>query len=309
MRRFRRQELRVESFELVEVGPGLALVRLAAEWRSEVPSSVTLIAVRGGVEEELPALPEPPGDGGGLWRAAFSAQEDVLDASFWLQADDGRSIALPALVPRAPQRKPTPAAARSRARTAPAAGDPVSSPAEEALRTERARAERTEASLREQLRIMVGETADFLGRLEGYELKRAELEKELSWERLLHKETRRMLAEAEQEVDELSARVDETATARRQLASARERIEELERQVEEQDRLLGHVRASVDRGSERLAGLEERLLALREAGIDAPAAAPVAPPEVLERAWEQADRGSERLAALERRLTELRQLV
>ena len=178
MRRFRRQELRVESFELVEVGPGLALVRLAGEWRSEVPSVIRLVAVRGGVERELPPLPEPPGDGGGLWRAAFSAQANVLGSAFSLDTGDGRSIELPGLVRRAPAREPSRAESRSRARVAERGGDPGPepeaaperrrfAPADETLRAERARAERTEASLREQLRIMVSETAEFLGRLEG----------------------------------------------------------------------------------------------------------------------------------------------
>jgi hypothetical protein len=341
VRRFRRQELRIESFELVEVGPGLALVRLAGEWRSEVPSVVRLVAVRGGVERELPPLPEPPGDGGGLWRAAFSAQGNVLGSAFSLHTDDGRSFELPRLVRRAPEREPSPAESRSRARVAerrpeprrerrpeprveprpesrperrrfePAEDGPAVVPPEEALRAERARAERTEASLREQLRIMVSETAEFLGRLEGYEQKRAELEKELSWERLLHKETRRVLAEAEQERDEVAAQVDRAAGTRRQLAHARERIEELERQVSEQDELLGQARASVDRGSKRLAALEKQLLALREArGVASgvPAVSGV-PSEMLERARRQADRGTEQLAELERRLTELRELV
>jgi chromosome segregation ATPase len=149
---------------------------------------------------------------------------------------------------------------------------------------------------------MVTETAEFMGRLEGYELRRAELEKELSWERLLHKETRRQLEAAEQARDEAAVSAEDGAAARRQLATARERIEELERRLEQQDELLANVRASVDRGAARLAGLEERLVELRESERGAP----LPEREVLEQAWDTADRGTERLAALERRLTELR---
>lgn len=312
MRRFRRQELRVERFELVEVGPGLSLVRIAGEWRSGTPSGVTLVARHGGEREELTALPEPPGsDSAGEWRAAFSARGEAPGASYELRTSDGRRVALPAPVPRgapvataASRPKPT--------RPPPVAADPDSDAfraVRDALRTERARAERTEASLREQLRIMVGETAEFLSRLEGYELRRAELEKELSWERLLHKETRRMLVDAETERDSFESRVDETASARRQLAEARERVGELERALEERELLLGSVRASVERGVERLAAVEARLLTLRDRAARAPAPAVDASRDVLSRAWEQADRGTERLAALERRLVELRERV
>jgi chromosome segregation ATPase len=97
-------------------------------------------------------------------------------------------------------------------------------------------------------------------------------------------------------------RAEDGAAAKRQLATARERIVELERRLEQQDELLANVRTSVDRGAERLAGLEQRLVELREV-------APNASPQALERAWDQADRGTERLAALERRLTELREQV
>lgn len=262
MRRFGRQELRVESFELVEVGAGLALLRLAGEWRSGTPDGVRLVASGSGVAQELPALPEPPAEPGDLWRAAFSAEGDVQYARFRLHTSDGRSVTLPApvvpqLAPETYEPEPEPVAARVEPQAP-----------EQSWAAERARAERTEASLREQLRILVSETAEFMGRLEGYELRRAELEKELSWERLLHKETRRKLDAAEAERDEATVLRDERAAARRQLAEARERIVELERRLEQQDELLGNVRATVDRGSAQLAGLEERLLRLRDSGLD-----------------------------------------
>ena len=304
MRRFRRQELRVERFELVEVGPGLALVRLSGEWRSAPPTEVTLIARHGGTREELAPLPEPPGDSGGEWRAAFSAHGEALEAEYELHTADGRRVELPAPVPRgAPV-----AAAASRpkpTRLPPAIEDRPDSEAfravEEALRTERARAERTEASLREQLRIMVAETAEFMGRLEGYELRRAELEKELSWERLLHREARRTLAQVERDVDD-----------------AQHRAADMRRRVKERDELLGLVRASVEDGSTRLGDLEERLMELREAGE----AADVPPGEnghepafsarqaaVLDRVRDEADRGLERLGEIEDRVVELRAAI
>jgi uncharacterized coiled-coil protein SlyX len=322
VRRFRRRpELRVESFELVEVGSGLSLVRLAGEWRSGVPSRVRLIAAARGDARHLPALPEPPGGGGGLWRAAFSAEGDVGGARFRLHTDDGRSVTLPQPVVRGAGKPPVasepapvplpPVRTESPAPPGLTAPPAHSAPHSDSPRAERERAARTEASLREQLRIMVNETAEFMGRLEGYELRRSELEKELSWERLLHRETRRMLERAERERDKVGARVEETGAARRQLDAARERIDELEKQVEEQERLLGGLRTSVDRGLRQFDALEGRLLALRkEAAASGERrsgpAMPAAFPELLDGIWIQADRGTERLAALERRLMELR---
>ncbi|HEX8648320.1 MAG TPA: hypothetical protein VF715_15615, partial [Thermoleophilaceae bacterium] len=201
--------------------------------------------------------------------------------------------------------------------------------AERALQTERERHERTEASLRAQLQVMVTETADFMGRLEGYELRRAELEKELSWERLLHKETHRLkdtaelerdeavtrLAPVEEELGRVRREVEGSARAQRQLADARERIAELERRLERQEELLGNARAVVEAGGDRLAELEERLLRLRDAATGVTSTnghgpALVASPqqvEAVERAIEEADRGTERLAQLEQRVGELRE--
>ena len=380
--RFRREDLRVESFEYVAVGPGLALLRLAGEWRAAAPAGARLLATPpDGAEEELAALPEPPGDGSPLWRAAFSADSALLGGHvrFRLEADDGRAVELPqpvergvapvAAEPAEPGAEPRAAAGpgaepfaepRAAAAAGPGAEPPVaaagpgaepfagpvpepeapaarngSAPdthaldAERALQAERARHERAEASLREQLRVMVSETAEFMGRLEGYEMRRAELEKELSWERLLHKETRRLHDEAERERDEAIERlgpveselarvrreVEASARAQRRLADARERIAELERQLERQETLLHSAREFADRGTSRLAELEQRLVDLREAAAAAPAdshapAGPAVPPEqqeLIERALDEADRGTERLAYLERRVGELRE--
>jgi chromosome segregation ATPase len=171
----------------------------------------------------------------------------------------------------------------------------------DALQTERRRHERVEASLREQLRVMVAETAEFMGRLEGYEMRRAELEKELSWERLLHRETRRTLAQAEREVDD-----------------AQHRAADMRRRVEERDELLGLVRASVDDGSTRLGDLEERLMELREASeADAPPAGAnghepalsARQAAVLDRVRGEAEAGLERLSDLEERVIELRAAI
>jgi hypothetical protein len=352
--RLRRPDLRVESFEYVAVGPDLALLRLAGEWRGPAPDGVRLLSG----EEELAALPEPPSDGSPLWRAAFSCSGDALGGPFVLEADGGRTVALPlpvdAALPAAPVavaeeepeaetepepvvEEPAPAALveappepepQPEALPAPSTLEALAA-AERALQTERARHERAEASLREQLRIMVTETADFMGRLEGYELRRAELEKELSWERLLHKETRRLKDAAELERDEAVARlapveeelgrirheVEASARAQRQLADARERIAELERRLERQEELLAGARTVVEGGGERLAELEQRLMRLRDAATGvtsenghAPAlAASPEQIEAVERAIEEADRGTERLAQLERRVGELRE--
>ena len=318
--RFRRQDLRVESFEHVEVAPGLALLRLAGEWRAGVPAELRLIArAADGSEEEFAALPEPPGDGGGLWRAAFSAGEVLGGRDFVLERGDGPPVALPVPVavglPEEPEEAeldpPHPTIGALEA-------------AERALEAERRRAERTEASLREQLRIMVNETADFMSRLEGYEVRRAELEKELSWERLLHKETRRGLAEAERARDDARERFEPVrrelervrsdapgaARAERELRAAQERIRELEDLVEERDGLLASARDAVERGAERAAEMERHVAELREEPAIAEDDGVVgAPPELLERLRAEADRGIDRMADLEGKLMAMRTAI
>lgn len=312
MRRLRRPELRVESFEYVEVGPGLALLRLAGEWRHGTPPGVRLMAVRGDSSEDLAALPDPPPDGTGLWRAAFSVDGELLDGwtRFVLERDGAPHIELPEPVEHGvgvaepepePVAAPEPVAEPEPELETPAAADDAS--ALEALETERRRHERVEAGLREQLRVMVSETAEFMGRLEGYELRRAELEKELSWERLLHRETRRHLAQAERDADD-----------------AQHRAVDMRRRVEERDELLAMVRESVEDGSGRLGDLEERLVELREAGaevegeVDAGSnghspSLSARQAAVLDRVRGEAEAGVERLQWVEERVVELRAAI
>ena len=333
--RFRREDLRVETFEYVEVGADLALLRLAGEWRGDVPHAVALIAGHGGEEQELAALPEPPDDGAGLWRAAFSAGTELLGgrATFTLETGDGRVVRLPqpqphhVVAPAAAVAEPEPlpveplppAPEPAYAESLPAEPERAPLPDTAALEAERARHERVEAALREQLRVMVSETAEFMGRLEGYETRRAELEKELSWERLLHKETRRLKDEAERERDDAlrglapvkadleraRTEVEAGARASRRLVEARERVEELERRLEQQDEMLRGAREVLGAGATRLAELEERLVALREEIIGLP---PESAHE-LEQVLDDAERGTERLAHLERRMGELREEI
>jgi hypothetical protein len=326
--RFRREDLRVDEFEYVEVGADLALLRVAGAWRGVEPHAVALIAERSGMEIELPTLPEPPDDGAGLWRAAFSARADLLDghSAFVLVADDGRVVELPEPGPHgmaAEEREPEPEPApepvedlldEPRSYAPPYDADDVDFRAFEA---ERVRHERVEAELREQLRVVVAETADFMGRLQGYEERRAELEKELSWERLLHKETRRLKDEAERERDDALRRfgpvkadleraryeVEASARAARQLVEARERIEELERRLERQEDLLRNARDVLDQGAGRLGELEARLLRLRDEAVGLPPGGA----DDVEHALDEAERGTERLAHLERRIGELRE--
>ncbi len=354
--RFRlRQDLRVESFEYVEVGEGLALVRLAGEWRADPPTGFRVLAGT----DDLATLPEPPGDGDGLWRAAFSASTEVLNpqTQFKLETEDGRVVDLPLPLERGvavqaqpeptpePEPQPEPLAMPGSLSPAEADDNPPEPavPEEEflaleeerkrlqrALSTERARHERAEASLREQLRVMVSETADFMGRLEGYEMRRAELEKELGWERLLHKETRRVKEEAEAERDqalknlgpveiklaEARRELDAAGRASRQLVQARERNTELERRLEKQEALLRNAREVLDRGTKRLVEIEDRLVELRDEAATEPEPEPEEPAEpalapeqahVVEEALDDVERGTERLALLERRIGELRE--
>ena len=355
--RFRlKQDLRVDSFEYVAVGEDLALVRLAGEWRDDPPEGFRLLAYRDGLEEELAPLPEPPGEGDGLWRAAFSAGAALLDARFTLKTTDGRVVALPAPAEHGVGAEPAEAAPEPAEPEPAGQAEPLALPGsisspeledlppepavpeeefqavdeerrrlQRALNTERARHERAEASLREQLRVMVSETADFMGRLEGYEMRRAELEKELSWERLLHKETQRLKEEAEGERDEALGRLgpveselaglrhelDAAGRASRQLVQAREWNTELERRLEQQDALLHDAREMVDQGLKRLMEIEQRLVEIREQALaepdEAEAVMPAAQAQAVEEALEDVERGTERLALLERRIGELRE--
>jgi hypothetical protein len=91
----------VESFEYVEAGPGLALLRLAGSWGAgDPPDDVALVAWSDGERVPLSPLPAPPA-GGGAWRAAYSASPDLLrdtGTAFELEPPAGRSIPLPAPV-------------------------------------------------------------------------------------------------------------------------------------------------------------------------------------------------------------------
>jgi hypothetical protein len=88
----------VEEFEYVEAGPGLALLRLAGVWRAgDPPVDVALVAVSGDGRLTLPPLPAPPA-GDGAWRAAYSADPELLRdpaTTFALDPPAGPPIPLP----------------------------------------------------------------------------------------------------------------------------------------------------------------------------------------------------------------------
>src|SRR4051812_49961967 len=130
---------KVESFEYVDAGP-LALLRLSGRWRGAepAPDDVVLVARTGGQRIELSPLPAPPADDG-LWRAAYSADADLLadgsgDLAFELEPPAGRSVTLPRPTEHAPQTQPRSGPPVPPPPPAPTAGDLSTQLAEE-LRT------------------------------------------------------------------------------------------------------------------------------------------------------------------------------
>ena len=87
----------LEDFELVEAGPGTALLRIAAH--AGLPQAgrpLDLVIERAGKHHRLTPLPAPP-DASGMFRVAFTAPSAIVaGAQFSLELPDGSRVLLPA---------------------------------------------------------------------------------------------------------------------------------------------------------------------------------------------------------------------
>jgi hypothetical protein len=305
----------VESFEYVDAGP-LALLRLAGRWRGAPPSpdDVVLVARTGGERIELGPLPAPPADDG-LWRAAYSADADMLsdgagDLAFELEPPAGRSITLPSPTEHAPQ-PPSRAGTTTPPQPqplAPTAGD---------LSTQ----------LAEELRTANERMAELMNRIASYEHSREELEA-----------VQQELSAALDDLDAVNSHLDtvheahslELGAARQQRDAAEQRAADLQHQLEEARAQIDEMHAQL---AERGAVIEKALVEAQQAGKeleelhaatarlrDAIAArarqAAAAPqrrfsrdPDALRAAREQLQRDAERIETLERQAEALREAI
>jgi hypothetical protein len=338
----------VEKFEYVDAAPGLALVRLSGSWRAgDPPGDVGLVAWLGGERIPLSALPAPP-SAEGFWRAAYSADPELLAdpaTAFELEPPEGPPIALRAPVehgaaeaqPEAepeqtaavapPQPRPDrDTAARPRIfgrrrsgpippdvaglRAALAAEREARQAAERTAAEERARAQQAEAMLAEELRNTVGKTEELIERIGGYEHSRVSFEQELDAVRRTHSD---LLAEAREEhALDLHAIREELEAAQRELAVA---LDDLDAANEHVDTLheahsleLGAARSQRDAADERRAGLE-RLLADERATTESLHTQLDDREEVIERARAEAAQATEQSADLEDAVMDLRDAI
>jgi hypothetical protein len=276
----------VETFEYVEAGPSVALLRLSGVWREGDPEGVVeLVATTDGERVKLAPLPAPAARDG-TWRAAFSASPELLGASFELEAAGEAAVALPApaehgaAVEAEQEPQPVPEIAPApparlfgrRRQGAPEPDPPhvhdalaaervARHAAESAAAEERARAQRAEALLADELRRTVGKTEELIERIDGYEHGRVSFEEELAAVRRTHAD---LLAEAlEEHALELSKLRGELDTTRRELAAALDDVDALNDHVdtlhEAHSLELGAARRQRDAAEQRLATVEHQL--------------------------------------------------
>jgi hypothetical protein len=343
----------VESFEFVDAAPGLALLRIAGTWEDHFePVGVELVAIVRGERESLPSLPAPAA-ADGTWRAAFSASPEMLDdrhTVFELELPDGGYFTLPAPVERgtatpvepaavvheevepeapkprffsrrrAPEPEPEPKPQPRLAQLDPLAVEREARHTSEHLASEqRARAERAEALLSDELRDTVGKTEKLIERIDGYERLRDELDA-----------TRSELDAANAHLDTLhDAHSLELRAARSQRDQAEERrvateeelaethaaVEALRAGLEERQALIERARAEAVEAGAELDDVHAAVAHLRDA-ISARAREVATSqrrfertPEALNRSRDELARDAERIAALERQAEALRDAI
>jgi predicted nucleic acid-binding Zn-ribbon protein len=337
-----RPAFQVETFEYVEAGPGLALLRLAGTWRAgDPPGGAELVVVSAGERVTLAPLPAPPaGDGDPLWRAAYSAPPDLLHAAFELDPPAGRPIPLPAPVEHG-------AAEADDAEDAEEAVDEPQAAAPRrrfGRRREQPRPASTDAldAVREELRGAVGKAAELVERIAGYEEDRTSFTEELEGVRrtlaLELEAVREQLQATQRELDAANRHLDtmyeahtlELGSARNQRDSANERSARLEQalrdaraeidalrdQLDDREALIERARADAGRASRESAEMEAAVARLHDAIAARAREAAASPrrrfardPQELERAREELRRGAERIAALERQAEALREAI
>jgi hypothetical protein len=320
-----RPAFEVETFEYVEAGPGLALLRLAGAWRPAPPAGeVELVAVSAGDRVPLAPLPAgPPKAGDRLWRAAYSLSPRLLGAAFELDPTHGAPIPLPAPVEHgaAPEREPDPAP------------DPAPEPEQTAGRRFR-RGRRPEPAPEPE----PDSHAEALEAVrKELEVVRRTLAAELDVVRRQLDATQHKLDTADRHIDTVNeAHALELGSARTQrnranerserlesaLRDAREEIGSLRERLADREGLVERARAEASHGAQESAELEAAATRLhdaiaaraREAAASPPrrfsreAPSPSPTPE-LERAREELRAGAERIEALERQAEALREAI
>jgi hypothetical protein len=268
----------VETFEYVEAGPGIALLRLSGVWQAGSPAAdVSLVVAAGGERVVLDALPAPGADDG-TWRSAYSASPELLGGSFSLVAEGEPPVVLPAPVEHGavpepepeyvPPPPPQPLFRRRRQSTPepPPADDlrqalEAEREARQEAAEERARAQRAEALLADELRKTVGKTEELIERIDGYEHGRISFEEELAAVRRTHAD---LLAEAREEhALEVTGLREELDVARSELAAALDDVDALNDHVdtlhEAHSLELGAARQQRDAAEQRHAALEHQV--------------------------------------------------
>ena len=319
----------VETFEYVEAGPGLALLRLSGVWQAGEPAGhVQLVVDVDGERVELAPLPAP-GAEDGTWRGAYSAGPELLGGSFELVADGAVPVALPAPVAHGaavePEPEPEPAYVpppppqrlfKRRRQTEPEHTDAVREAmaaereARQEAAVERARAQRAEALLAEELRKTVGKTEELIERIDGYEHSRVSFEEELQAVRRTHAE---LLAEAREEhAIEVGTLRDELDTARRDLAAALDDVDALNDHVDTlhdaHSLELGAARQQRDAADQRNATLEQQL-ADATADVEALRTRLDEREELIERARAEVAQGVEETVDLHVAVSKLRDAI
>jgi hypothetical protein len=347
----------VESFEFVDAAPGLALLRLSGSWDSgSAPADVELIAISRGERETLPPLPAPPAVDG-MWRAAFSASPEMLDdphTVFELELLDGgyftlprpvsHEVAPPDPVEDAVEPEPELDAPKPRFFSRRRASEPEPEPeqepepeprlaqldplavergarhtAEQLAAEQRARAERAEALLSDELRDTVGKTERLIDRIDGYERLRDELDatrSELDAANAhldtLHDAHSLELRAARSQRDQAEER---RAATEESLAEALAAAETLRAQLDERQALIERARTEATEAGAELDDVHAAVAHLRDS-IAARARAVATSqrrfdrtPAALDRSREELSRDAERIAALERQAEALRDAI
>ena len=306
----------------------------------------------------LPAPPAADGTWRAAFSASPEALADPL-AMFELELADGRWIGLPAPVEHgstAPAPQPQPVAAPARERDPepePEAPKPrflsrlLGSEPEQASESEparkldsldplaverearhtaerlaseqRARAERAEALLSDQLSSAVGKTEELIDRIDGYERLRQELDatrSELDAANAhldtLHDAHGLELRAARSQRDQAQER---SAALEDKVAETRAALEALEAQLDDRTRLIERARADAAEAGAELDEVHTALARLRDAITQRAEEVATSTrrfdrtPEALDRSRDELARDAERIAALERQAEALRDAI
>lgn len=329
----------VESFEFVEAGPGLALLRLAGA----LPDEAELVAVADGGRVTLDPLPAPP-SADGVRRVAYSARVALVrdpSVRFTLVVNDA-VFELPSPVehgttpPAAAQEEPPEVVEEPRIERRTRRRPLLRALAAERDGRRRAEARATEAerALHEQLGGTIERAAELLSRIDSYEQGRVAFASEIDALRRTHAQlltaanqeleaTRGELLQATHQLDTLhEAHSIELSAARQQRDAAVERQRMLERELatvgerlESREALLERAREQAARAAREGAEMDAAAERLRDALLARVTEAnsggrrSTRRSQDLDAAREELRKGVERLEAVERQATMLRDAI